>query len=101
LHSVHKYPAARVGLQIYVSSLKLGVLKNAHQKITEFYFQKVALIFDSYPYSFPITGRAGPEGSRKLMLPGFLTTAQYVGRLSATAAFNPRNIPGTYFPVCG
>ena len=33
--------------------------------------------------SYPITGRAGQDGSRKLRLPDFLTTAQYCGRLSA------------------
>ena len=33
--------------------------------------------------STPITGHAGPEGSRKLRLLDFLTTAQYGGRLSA------------------
>ena len=30
-----------------------------------------------------ITGRAGPEGSRKLRLSDFMTTARYGGRLSA------------------
>ena len=46
-----------------------------------------------------LSGRAGPEGSRKLRLPDFLTTAQYDGRLSALApaAFTPRNIPGAHF----
>jgi hypothetical protein len=33
--------------------------------------------------SYAITGRAGAEGSRKLRLPDFLTTAQYGCRLSA------------------
>ena len=32
----------------------------------------------------PVTGRAGPEGSRELRLLDFLTTAQYGGRLSAS-----------------
>ena len=48
--------------------------------------------------SSPITGRAGPEGSRKLRLPDFMTTARYGGRLSALrTGRNPRNIPGTHF----
>ena len=34
--------------------------------------------------STPVTGHAGPEGSRKLRLLDFLTTAQYGGRLSAS-----------------
>ena len=33
--------------------------------------------------STSVTGHAGPEGSRKLRLLDFLTTAQYGGRLSA------------------
>jgi len=39
--------------------------------------------------SVPLQAWSGPEGSRKLRLPDFLTTAQDGGRLSA-AAFTPR-----------
>ena len=40
----------------------------------------------------PLQAWSGPEGSRKLMFPDFMTTAQDGARLSAlaTAAFNPR-----------
>ena len=31
----------------------------------------------------PLQARSGPEGSRKLRFPGFVTTAQDCGRLSA------------------
>jgi len=33
---------------------------------------------------------SGPEGSRKLRFPDYMTTAQDGGRLSAPAAFTPR-----------
>jgi hypothetical protein len=42
----------------------------------------------------------GPEGSRKLRLPDFVTTAQYGGRLSALRTgrlYPPGNTPGTHF----
>jgi len=40
----------------------------------------------------PLQAWTGPEGSRKLRLPDFVTTAQDGGRLSAlaTATFTPR-----------
>ena len=42
----------------------------------------------------PLQAWAGPEGSRKLRFPGFVTTAQDGGRLSAlrTGRLNPREI---------
>ena len=42
----------------------------------------------------------GPEGSRKLRLPDFLTTAQNGGRLLALRPgrlYPPENAPGTHF----
>ena len=45
------------------------------------YFKKKAV---------PLQAGSGPEGSRKLMFPDFVTTAPDVGRLSAPAAFTPR-----------
>ena len=44
--------------------------------------------------ALPLQAIGGPEGSRKLSLLDFLTTAQYGSRLSA---FTPRDIPGTHF----
>jgi len=39
----------------------------------------------------PLQAWTGPEGSRKLKIPDFVTTAQDGGRLSAApAAFTPR-----------
>jgi hypothetical protein len=48
----------------------------------------------------PLTCPVGPEGSRKLRLQDFVTTAQDGGRLSAlrTGRFLPPvNTPGTHF----
>jgi hypothetical protein len=42
----------------------------------------------------------GPEGSRKLRFPDFVTTAQDGGRLSALSTgrlYPPGNVPGTHF----
>jgi hypothetical protein len=36
-----------------------------------------------YKKAVPLQARSGPEGSRKLRFPDFVTTAQDVGRLSA------------------
>ena len=46
-----------------------------------------------------VTGHAGPEGSRKLRLLDFLTTAQYGGRLSALRIGHLylQGIAGTHF----
>jgi len=38
----------------------------------------------------PLQAWTGPEGSRKLRFPDFVTTAQDGGRLLAPAAFTPR-----------
>jgi len=48
----------------------------------------------------PLQAWTGPEGSRKLRLPDFVTTAQDGGRLSAFThrpPLPPGNIPGTHF----
>jgi hypothetical protein len=49
----------------------------------------------------PLQACSGPEGSRKLRFPDFMTTAQDGGKVSLTpyapAAFTPRNTPGTHF----
>jgi len=47
----------------------------------------------------PLQARKGPEGSRKLRFPDFVTTAQDGGKVSLThrPPLPPGNTPGTYF----
>jgi len=50
--------------------------------------------------AFPLQARGGPEGSRKLRFPDFVTTAQDGGKvisLTHRPPFPPGNIPGTHF----
>ena len=56
--------------------------------------------FSSIVKAVPLQARSGPEGSRKLRFPDFVTVAQDGGRLSAlrTGRFlPPGNSPGTHF----
>jgi hypothetical protein len=49
----------------------------------------------------PLHSWSGPEGSRKLRFPDYMTTAQDGGKVVsqpyAPAAFTPGNAPGTHF----
>jgi len=48
----------------------------------------------------PLQAWSGPEGSRKLRLPDFVTTAQDGGKvvsLTHRPRLPPRNTPGTHF----
>jgi len=48
----------------------------------------------------PLQARSGPEGSRKLRFPDFVTTAQYGGKvvsLTHRPPLPPGNTPGTHF----
>ena len=48
----------------------------------------------------PLKARSGPEGSRKLRFPDFMTTAQDVGKvviLKHRPPLPPGNAPGTHF----
>ena len=50
--------------------------------------------------SVPLQARSGPEGSRKLRFPDFVTTAQDGGkvvRLTHRPPLPPGNTPGTHF----
>jgi len=48
---------------------------------------------------YPLQGKSGPEGSRKLRLPDFMTTAQDGGKivsLTHRPSLTPANTPGTH-----
>jgi len=48
----------------------------------------------------PLQARSGPEGSRKLRFPDFMTTARDVGKvvgLTHRPPLSPGNTPGTHF----
>jgi hypothetical protein len=48
----------------------------------------------------PLQAWGGPEGSRKLRFPDFMTTAQYCGKVVSPThrpPLPPGNIPGTHF----
>jgi hypothetical protein len=47
----------------------------------------------------PLQSWSGPEGSRKLRLPDYMTTAQDCGKVSLThrPPLRPGNAPGTHF----
>ena len=48
----------------------------------------------------PLQARSGPEGSRKLRFPDFMTTAQDGGKvvsLTHRPPLSPENTPGTHF----
>jgi len=48
----------------------------------------------------PLQAWSGPEGSRKLRLPDFMTTAQDAGKfvsLTHRPHLSPENAPGTHF----
>jgi len=50
--------------------------------------------------SIPLQARRGPEGSRKLRFPDFMTTAQDDGKvviLTQQPTLPPGNAPGTHF----
>jgi hypothetical protein len=64
------------------------------------------LVVCSYPYSkgkgkaVPLQAWSGPEGSRKLGFPHFMTTAQDGGKvvsLTHRPPLPPGNTPGTHF----
>jgi len=60
----------------------------------------VEILQDDKGKAVPLQAWTGPEGSRKLRFPDFITTAQDGGRLSALCTgrlYPPGNTPGTHF----
>jgi hypothetical protein len=60
-------------------------------------YRKKVLIINIKGKSDPLQAWSGPEGSRKLRFPDFMTTAQGGCKPYAPAAFTPGNSPGTHF----
>ena len=58
------------------------------------------MITSLYSKSVPLQARSGPEGSKKLRFPDFMTTAQDGGKvvsLKHRPSLTPGNTPGTHF----
>ena len=58
------------------------------------------LVVKSKGKAVPLQARSGPEGSRKLRFPDFMTTAQDGGKvvsLTHRSSLPPGNAPGTHF----
>ena len=60
-----------------------GVLALKFHLVYDFYFSKITSLKCSKGKAVPLRVRSGPEGSRKLRFPDFVTTAKDGGRLSA------------------
>ena len=84
-------------------------MRSSFSLLTYFMLSKLFPSYKNYSFTFegtvkakpvPLQAWSGPEGSRKLRLPDYMTTAQDGGRLSAlrTGRLYPtRNTPGTHF----
>ena len=60
----------------------------------------IIIIIKSKGKTVPLKAWSGPEGSRKLRFPAFMTTAQDGGRvvsLKHRPSLSPENAPGTHF----
>ena len=68
---------------------------------TKYYSSIVNCMFNrSKGKAVPLQARSGPEGSRKLRFPDFMTTAQDGGKvvsLTHRPPLPPGNTPGTHF----
>jgi len=67
--------------------------------IHEWYQQSVHYYADGKGKAVPLKARSGPEGSRKLRFPDYMTTEQDGGKVSLThrPPLPPGNTPGTHF----
>ena len=111
LLSFVRYPASCTSLQVFISRLFISI--RVILKVTKCikYRNKVFIEYHSASHERTTTGKgkgkavplqawSGPEGSRKLRFPDFMTTAQEGGKVvSLTHRPNlpPGNPPGTHF----
>ena len=70
----------RLTLKIFLKGLNSARCSQRYLKCGQLHATSIS---KSKRWNTPVTSRAGPEGSRKLRLLDFLTTAQQGGRLSA------------------
>ena len=83
-----------VSVQLQRSSLTINSLNAELNPISHW------LVLLGKGKAVPLQAWSGPEGSRKLRFPDFMTTAQDGGRLSALRTgrlYPPGNTPGTHF----
>ena len=65
-----------------------------------FWYKSKHVAIYSKGKAVPLQAWSGPEGSRKLRFPDFMTTAQDVGKvvsLTHRPPLTPSNTPGTHF----
>jgi hypothetical protein len=92
-----------IGTKEYLIHALLNYTKNSYN----IYFVKCATAFYTEQYRMevkgkevPLQARKGPEGSRKLRFPDFMTTAQDGGKVVSLMYWlplSPGNAPGTHF----
>jgi hypothetical protein len=98
-------------VNIYLIFFHLTVALKEHDNVSFSPLQRVnsgqLALYQKHLFHPLVKGKAvllqawgGPEGSRKLRFPDFLTTAQYVGKvvsLMHRPPLPPGNTPGTHF----
>ena len=78
--------------------LPLGYMFRPKRAFTRLYI-KIYKENKRYSKAVPLQAWSGPDGSRKLRFPDFMTTAQDDGKVSLThrPPLAPGNTPGTHF----
>jgi hypothetical protein len=67
---------------------------------SDYTFLTIVFVSKTYDKAVPLPAWSGPEGSRKLRFPDFMTTAQDGGKvvsLTHWLPLTPANTPGTHF----
>jgi len=75
-------------------------MKNLTEERHSFWTSTVTLIIRSNNKAVPLQAWSGPEGSRKLKFPDFMTKAQEGGKVVSPThrlPLTPGNPPGTHF----
>jgi hypothetical protein len=107
------FSSRECGSRLFVSDFYLGIIMNLKARVMagNGSYYSVLPLLDQKPYpgqqnkkvkgkAVPLQAWTGPEGSTKLWLPDFVTTAQDGGKvvsLTHRPPLLPGNIPGTHF----